>query len=250
MRYILLITLLVAGHTVSAQSKKALQAEVNKLKTDLSILQAELDALKNPPRCELNNEHQKASYGLGVLMANNLIRQGSDSLDVDVLNEAIKDVMTARSLQIAEDEAMGIVQPYMSQAMQRKIELLKVEGRSFLETNKAREGVQVTESGLQYKVLTKGSGKTPSVESNVTVHYRGKLIDGTEFDSSYKRNEPATFNLGQVIQGWTEALQLMQEGDKFELYVPYELGYGERGAGGDIPPYATLIFEVELISVN
>lgn len=250
MRYFLITALLVASQSLFAQSKKELKAEVSQLQTELSNLKAELNALKNPERCELNNEHQKASYGLGVLMANNLIRQGSDSIDIDILNEAMKDVITARSLQIAEDEAMGIVQPYMSKAMERKIELLKEEGRSFLESNKTKEGVQVTESGLQYKVLTKGSGKMPTAESNVTVHYLGKLIDGTEFDSSYKRNEPATFNLGQVIQGWTEALQLMQEGDKFELYVPYELGYGERGAGGDIPPFATLIFEVELISVN
>ena len=250
MRYFLLITLFVASQSLFAQSKKELRAEVSRLQTELSNLKAELNALKNPERCELNNEHQKASYGLGVLMANNLMRQGSDSIDIDVLNEAMKDVMTARSLQIAEDEALCIVQPYMSKAMERKVELLKVEGRDFLESNKTKEGIQVTESGLQYKVLTKGNGKKATATSNVTVHYRGKLIDGSEFDSSYKRNEPATFNLGQVIQGWTEALQLMQEGDKFELYIPYDLGYGERGAGGDIPPFATLIFEVELISVN
>lgn len=250
MRYLSILVLVIFSQTLLAQSKKELKAEVIQLQTAVDNLKAELKALKNPERCELNNEHQKASYGLGVLMANNLLRQGSDSIDIDVLNEAMKDVMTARSLQIAEEEAMGIVQPYMSNAMERKIELLKEEGRGFLESNKTKEGVQVTESGLQYKVLTKGNGKMPTAESNVTVHYRGKLIDGTEFDSSYKRNEPATFNLGQVIQGWTEALQLMHEGDKLELYIPYELGYGERGAGGDIPPFATLIFEVELISVN
>ena len=250
MRYILIIAFFTASPSLFAQSKKELRAEVSQLQTELNNLKAELNSLKNPPRCELNNEHQKASYGLGVLMANNLLRQGSDSIDIDILNEAMKDVMTTRSLQIAEEEAMGIVQPYMSKGMERKIELLKEEGRSFLESNKNKEGVQVTKSGLQYKVLTKGKGKMPTAESNVTVHYRGKLINGTEFDSSYKRNEPATFNLGQVIQGWTEALQLMQEGDKFELYIPYEIGYGERGAGGDIPPFATLIFEVELISVN
>ena len=250
MRYIVLLTFFIASHIVVAQSKKELQAEVDRLKTELSSLKAEINALKNPGRCELNNEHQKASYGLGVLMANNLIRQGSDSIDINVLNEAMRDVMAARDLQIEEEEAMGIVQPYMTKAIERRMELKKEEGRLFLESNKDKEGVKTTSSGLQYKALVNGNGKMPNAESNVTVHYTGKLIDGTVFDSSVTRGEPATFGLNEVIAGWTEGLQLMKEGDKFEFYIPYELGYGERGAGGAIPPYSTLIFEIELISVN
>ncbi len=145
---------------------------------------------------------------------------------------------------------MSIVQAYMQQAMEKKNEKLKAEGKAFLDENKKKEGIQTTASGLQYKVLTQGKGKQPTATSNVTVHYTGKLIDGTVFDSSVERNEPATFAVNQVIPGWTEALQLMREGDKWMLYIPYDLAYGERGAGGQIPPFAPLIFEVELIKVN
>lgn len=235
---------------VSAQSKKELKAEVSKLKAEVESLSTELDAFKNPPKTELNNEHLKASYGLGILMGSNLKKQGSDSLIVEVLNEGMRDALKDLPKQMNEEEAMAIVQPYMNRAMEREIEALKKEGVDFLAANKTKEGVKVTESGLQYKVLSAGTGKMPTAASNVTVHYTGKLIDGTVFDSSVERGEPATFGVSQVISGWTEALQLMHVGDKWELYIPYELGYGDRGAGAQIPPFSTLIFEVELISVN
>lgn len=134
---------------------------------------------------------------------------------------------------------------------QRRIEAAKAEGVEFLERNKSNEGVQVTESGLQYRIIEEGSGKSPTETSQVTVNYSGKLTNGEEFDSSYRRGEPASFPLNGVIRGWTEGLQLMKEGAKYEFFIPYELGYGERGTGsGSIPPYATLIFVVELISVD
>lgn len=134
---------------------------------------------------------------------------------------------------------------------QRRIEAAKAEGVEFLERNKSNEGVQVTESGLQYRVIEEGNGKSPTETSLVTVNYSGKLTNGEEFDSSYRRGEPASFPLNGVIRGWTEGLQLMKEGAKYEFFIPYELGYGERGTGsGSIPPYATLIFVVELISVD
>lgn len=134
---------------------------------------------------------------------------------------------------------------------QRRIEAAKAEGVEFLERNKSNEGVQVTESGLQYRVIEEGNGKSPTETSQVTVNYSGKLTNGEEFDSSYRRGEPASFPLNGVIRGWTEGLQLMKEGAKYEFFIPYELGYGERGTGsGSIPPYATLIFVVELISVD
>ncbi len=134
---------------------------------------------------------------------------------------------------------------------QRRIDAAKAEGVEFLERNKSNEGVQVTESGLQYRIIEEGSGKSPTETSQVTVNYSGKLTNGDEFDSSYRRGEPASFPLNGVIRGWTEGLQLMKEGAKYEFFIPYELGYGERGTGsGSIPPYATLIFVVELISVD
>jgi len=126
----------------------------------------------------------------------------------------------------------------------------KIAGETFLEENKTKEGVVVLDSGLQYKSLEEGSGTQPGASDSVTVHYKGTLIDGTEFDSSYSRGQPATFPVNGVIKGWVEALQLMKEGDKWQLYIPSDLAYGSRGAGGDIGPDSTLIFDVELISVN
>jgi FKBP-type peptidyl-prolyl cis-trans isomerase len=141
------------------------------------------------------------------------------------------------------------VQVYMQKAMEKKAAQAKVDNAKFLEDNKKVEGVQTTKSGLQYKVISSGKGKAPLATDKVTVHYTGKLIDGTTFDSSVGR-DPITFEVGGVIPGWTEALQLMHEGDKWMIYLPYDIAYGERGAGDQIPPYATLIFEVELIKVN
>jgi FKBP-type peptidyl-prolyl cis-trans isomerase len=148
---------------------------------------------------------------------------------------------------------MGLAQRVSAEQQQERrqqgAEALK-SGEAFLAENAAKAGVKTLPSGLQYKVIQSGSGASPKATDKVTVHYRGTLIDGTEFDSSYSRNKPATFGVNQVIPGWTEALQLMQEGDKWELYIPPKLAYGERGAGSRIPPNSTLIFEVELLSVG
>lgn len=243
MKLIVLGAALLLSTSLFAQSKKELQAEVTKLK-------AEIEQLKKPKEVELDNEHKKASYGLGTFIASNLKSQGGDSLDLDALAAGLKDVFLDKPLKIEQQEAMTIVQNYMQQAMEKKSNKVKEEGRAFLEENKTKEGVKVTESGLQYKVITEGNGKSPGPDGNVTVHYTGKLMDGTVFDSSVERGEPVTFGVNEVIAGWTEALQMMHEGDKWTLYVPYDLAYGERGAGGQIPPYATLIFEVELLKVN
>ncbi|HNP96579.1 MAG TPA: FKBP-type peptidyl-prolyl cis-trans isomerase [Cyclobacteriaceae bacterium] len=249
MRYFIALTLFTS-QLAFAQSKKELAAEVEKLNQQVSTLKAEITDLKTPKKSELVTEHQKASYGLGVLMASNLKNQGSDSIDVNILTEAMRDILTDGEVQMDEQEAMGIVQPYMTRAMEQRTEKMKAKGRDFLAENKSKEGVKTTESGLQYRVINSGAGKMPTADQSVTVHYTGKLIDGTVFDSSVERGEPATFGVSQVIDGWTEALQLMKEGDKWELFIPSELAYGERGAGGRIPPYSTLIFEVELIKVN
>jgi len=250
MRVLILFLFVVAGTTVSAQSKKELAAEAARLNTELTTLKAQLTELQKPKVANLSDEHKKASYGLGVLVATNLKGQGGDSLDLESLYFGIQDVFQKKELIIKEQECSMIVQTYMQQAMETKVTKMKAEGQAFLESNKGKEGVKVTASGLQYKVISAGSGKTPSASDNVTVHYTGKLVDGTPFDSSVERGQPATFGVGQVISGWTEALQLMREGDKWILFIPSELGYGERGAGGKIPPHSTLIFEVELIKVN
>jgi FKBP-type peptidyl-prolyl cis-trans isomerase FklB len=236
--------------TSNAQSKKELEANVKKLQAEVTILQTEIEQLKKPKVVELNTSYKKAGYSLGVLFANDIKGRGGDSLDVEAMVSAIKDVYEKKSLQIDQQSCLPIFQQFMQQATEKKSAIAKEQGRAFLENNKKNAGIITTASGLQYKVLTSGTGKTPTAANNVTVHYTGKLIDGTEFDSSIKRGQPANFGVGQVIRGWTEALQLMKEGDKWMLYIPYDLAYGERGSGPQIPPYSTLVFEVELIKVN
>lgn len=244
MRFLILCCCLFATAPVLSQSKKELQAQVNSLK-------AEIQELKKPKIAPLDNVHQQASYGLGTYLASNIIKQGGDSLDLDALTQGIKDVFNDDSLKIDQEESMMIVQEYMQKVMERKTAALQQESQAFLEENKKKEGVKTTPSGLQYQVVTAGTGKSPGANDNVTVHYTGKLTDGTVFDSSVDRGEPATFGVSQVIPGWTEALQLMKEGDKWTIFIPQNLAYGEQGAGGgQIPPFATLIFEVELIKVN
>jgi len=152
---------------------------------------------------------------------------------------------------ISGEQATAIIQGYFTKKQGQESESMIEEGRKFLETNASKEGVTVLESGLQYEVLAQGDGiNMPKLEDNVTTHYHGTLMDGTVFDSSVDRGEPASFPVNGVIKGWTEALQLMSVGSKWKLYVPYDLAYGERGAGPQIGPYSTLVFEVELISIN
>ncbi len=243
MRLIVIIALSLVCSSLYSQSKKELEAKIQ-------YLQNEIDQLKKPKETDLSSGNKKAGYSMGVLFANNIKTQGADSMDIDALVAGIRDVFTNKTLKIEQQQCMTLVQQYMQQAAEKKNSKGKELGKAFLENNKKNEGVIVTASGLQYKVLTQGSGKTPTPNSSVTVHYTGKLIDGTVFDSSVQRGKPADFGVTQVIRGWTEALQLMKEGDKWILYIPSELAYGERGAGGSIPPHSALIFEVELIKVN
>jgi FKBP-type peptidyl-prolyl cis-trans isomerase FklB len=176
--------------------------------------------------------------------------QGADSLDMQSLTIGLADTYHEKPLKMDAQKSSMVVQQYMQQAMENKSAKSKEEGKAFLEKNKSEEGVKVTATGLQYKVISSGTGKAPAETDNVTVKYTGKLIDGTVFDTSESRAEPTSFVVNQVIPGWTEALQLMHEGDKWVLFIPSELAYGEQGAGGQIPPHATLIFEVELVKVN
>jgi FKBP-type peptidyl-prolyl cis-trans isomerase FklB len=179
------------------------------------------------------------------------------TISVDDFAAAIKDVISGNSLQVSHREAQQIVQDFFQRQEQKmqaeraeKGKAAKAEGEKYLAENATKEGVKVTASGLQYKVLKEGTGRNPKATDTVVCHYEGFLIDGTVFDSSVQRGEPATFGLQQVIAGWTEGLQLMQEGAKYRFFIPYMLGYGEGGAGASIPPFATLIFDVELLKVK
>lgn len=250
MRLIVFCLSFLLGTTLLAQSKKELAAQLKAEAAQVTALKAEIEQLKKPKEADLTDKHKKASYGLGILVGTNLKSQGGDSLNLEALTIGISDVFQNKTPKIEQQEAMAIVQQYMQQAMEKKNAQVKDQAQAFLDDNKKKEGVKTTASGLQYKVITPGKGKAAGANDKVTVHYTGKLIDGTVFDSSVERNEPATFGVSEVIPGWTEALQLMHEGDKWLLYIPYELAYGERGAGQQIPPYSTLVFEVELIKVN
>jgi len=191
----------------------------------------------------------KFSYSIGLGIGQNLASMGIQNLSVNDFAQAIKDVLEGNQTAISHQEARKIVNKYFEE-LEAKMSAAAIEqGKAFLEKNKKREGVVTLPSGLQYEVLTEGTGKKPQATDQVRCHYEGTLIDGTLFDSSIKRGEPAVFGVNQVIPGWVEALQLMSEGAKWKLYIPSDLGYGARGAGEMIPPHSTLVFEVELIEV-
>ena len=248
-KYIFCVALL-ASSTLFAQSKKELQNEVERLKTETQTFKKEIEGLKKPVEVQLTDKHKKASYGLGVLVASNVKMQSGDSLSLDALIEGIKDVFKNEPLLMQQQECSSIVQQYMLEVAELRSSKASAEGQHFLAENKTKEGVKTTASGLQYKVITAGTGNSPLATDKATVHYTGTLIDGTVFDSSVQRGTPATFKLNEVIAGWTEALQLMREGDKWILFIPDNIGYGARGRGAQIPPYSTLVFELELIKVN
>ena len=192
----------------------------------------------------------KISYAIGLSMGQNLMGSGVTSLEYADLAAGIKDVLEKNQPQISYQEAQQVLGKFFSELEQKIAGEAKAAGEAFLAENAKREGVKVTESGLQYEVLEATIGQKPKATDKVRVHYEGTLIDGTVFDSSYKRGESITFGLNQVIKGWTEGLQLMPIGSKYKLYLPYQLAYGERGAGANIPPYAALIFTVELLGIE
>ena len=204
-----------------------------------------------PKEANLENELDSVSYSLGVNIGENIKNQFED-ISLDNFKAGMKEVLNnEKDPKISGEQATAIIQGYFTKKQGQESESMIEEGRKFLETNASKEGVTVLESGLQYEVLAQGDGiNMPKLEDNVTTHYHGTLMDGTVFDSSVDRGEPASFPVNGVIKGWTEALQLMSVGSKWKLYVPYDLAYGERGAGPQIGPYSTLVFEVELISIN
>lgn len=190
------------------------------------------------------------SYSFGMLIGNSLKNQGIEKIDEAAFMEGLKGILAGDSTKISLDQANTIVQTEIRKITEAKNKVFIEAGESFLAANAKNDtSVVVLDSGLQYKILKAGVGETPTFASNVTVHYEGRLIDGTIFDSSYKRGEPTTFGVGQVIKGWTEALQLMPVGSTWEVYIPYYLAYGERGTRG-IPPFSTLVFKVELIEIQ
>ena len=192
----------------------------------------------------------KFSYAIGLGIGQNLLSMGAKGIAVDDFAQAIKDVLEGNQTAISHTEARDIVNKYFAE-LEEKMNAANIEaGKKFLEENKKREGVVTLPSGLQYEVITEGNvGRYAKATDQVQCHYEGTLIDGTLFDSSIKRGQPATFGVNQVIPGWVEALQLMPEGAKWKLYIPSELAYGAQGAGEMIPPHSTLIFEVELLKV-
>lgn len=204
-------------------------------------------------RASAQNEPTKmdsTSYSLGVLMAQSLKDQGVSGLNWEQLTQGIADVLEDRELKISVMDANTLMQEYFKGLQAKRFESIIQAGEQFLSENGQRPEVTTLESGLQYEILQKGDGPIPADTNRVTVHYTGKLLDGTVFDSSVERGQPATFGVTQVIKGWVEALQLMPTGSKWRLFIPYDLAYGERGAGQKIPPYSMLIFDVELLGIE
>ena len=221
---------------------------------------AQAPAAKTSTTPSLALQKDKFSYALGMNVGTNLganLKKQGMTVNVDLIARGLKDALAGGKTLITEDEARAVLMAVQAEFQQQQRERTKqlgeankAEGAPFLAANKAKDGVVTLPSGLQYKILTPGTGPKPAATDTVTVNYRGTLINGTEFDSSYKRGQPATFGVTGVIKGWTEALQLMPTGSKWQLVIPADLAYGEHGAGDDIAPNATLIFEVELLSIK
>ena len=190
----------------------------------------------------------KVAYALGTSIGLQLQQMGANELDITDFSQGVKDAL-AGSPVMERAEIEAVINEFFTRKSQEQAAKAKEEGARFLAENAKKEGVVTLPSGLQYQVLREGNGKKPKATDQVRCHYEGTLINGTVFDSSYKRGEPAVFGLNQVIKGWTEGVQLMQEGAKYRFFIPYNLAYGERGAGQQIPPFAALIFDVELIEV-
>jgi FKBP-type peptidyl-prolyl cis-trans isomerase len=235
----LLITVLIplCGYAATAQTKrKPVVKKTTKPVTATAVkFQTTLDS---------------ASYAFGSSMGASLKNDGLKTLNYDLLVKGLKDAFGAQAPLLSQEACQQVIGNLFKGLSSQKFASNINEGKTFLENNKKNAGVKTTASGLQYLVLTEGTGPKPAETDTVLVNYRGTLLNGTEFDSSYKRNEPLSLNLDRVIPGWTEGMQLMPAGSKYKFFIPYQLAYGERGAGEDIPPYSTLIFEIELLKVN
>lgn len=192
---------------------------------------------------------EKLSYALGMVIGHNLKGMGVNEMSADFA-QAVNDVLSGQTPKMTDAEAQQLVQNFLQKQQEEAGKAIREEGEKFLAENAAKEGVTVLPSGLQYTVIKEGEGRKPKATDKVKCHYEGTLTNGQVFDSSYRRGEPAVFPLNGVIAGWTEGVQLMSEGSKYRFFIPYHLAYGERGAGQAIPPYAALVFDVELISIE
>lgn len=255
MKKILIASLVaIAGLSANAQT---VAKKTTAVKKPTTTAKAGIKPVAKAPA--FKNTLDSASYALGINVASSFKSGGMNNLNYDLFNKGLRDVFAKANPLLTQAQCQEAVNNlFTSFSKAREADEIKSHqptvkaGNDFLAANKTKPGVKTTASGLQYEVINPGAGAQPQSSSDkVTVHYKGTLLDGTEFDSSYKRNEPATFGLNQVIAGWTEGLQLMKEGAKYRFFVPYKLGYGGNAApGGTIPPFSTLIFEVELIKVN
>jgi FKBP-type peptidyl-prolyl cis-trans isomerase FklB len=199
----------------------------------------------------MSTEQNNVSYAIGMSIAESLKNQNLTELDATVIAEAINDLMEGKAPRLSPEEANQIIHNHLEEKRSAAFMANKTEGENFLTANKSKEGIQETATGLQYEILTEGDGQKPAATDVVSVHYHGTLIDGTVFDSSVQRGTPASFGVHQVIPGWTEALQLMNIGSKYRLYIPQNLAYGANPhPGGPIQPFSTLIFDVELLAIN
>lgn len=203
-----------------------------------------------PVSSPISTQLDSASYAFGASIANDLKSRGVTNLDYSLVTKAMNDVFSGGTPILSPEKCHEVINNYLTLIDKNKSESAIAEANNFLTENKKKAGIITLPSGLQYEVLRPGSGAKPALTDEVTVHYKGTLLNGKQFDSSYDRGEPTTFMLNQVIPGWTEGLQQMSQGSKYRFYIPYSLAYGERGAGQDIPPYSTLIFEVELIKIG
>jgi len=234
----LLIALLIpfCGYTVTAQTKKKPVIR----KTSKAVVKTE------GPKTSLDS----ASYAFGMSMASSLKNDGVKGLNYDLLVKGLKDAFGGQPTLLTQEGAQKAIGNLFKTLSQAKFAVNINEGKAFLENNKKNPAVKTTASGLQYTVINAGSGPKPAATDTVLVNYSGKLLSGKQFDSSYDRNEPLSIELNHVIPGWTEGVQLMSPGAKYKFFIPYNLAYGERGAGQDIPPFSTLVFEIDLLKIN
>ncbi|MGH9712514.1 MAG: FKBP-type peptidyl-prolyl cis-trans isomerase [Candidatus Acidiferrales bacterium] len=235
-----------ATKTQKAPADKSGTAPATKSQTPVARKQS--PTAKSQAPLTLTTQKDKTSYAIGMNFGESLHKQ-SVEVDPNILMRGMKDALAGGKTLLTEEEARALIAELQGELRKKMEEKMAKEGEAFLAANKTKEGVVTLPSGLQYKILKAGTGEKPTTSDSVVCNYRGTLINGKEFDSSYKRGQPATFPVSGVIKGWTEALQLMPVGSKWELFVPADLAYGARGAGGDIGPNSTLIFEVELISI-